>query len=80
MEVTKHGPVTIVSFIQVNVMKQSPISRRTTHSPGIPTSFFPIQNFSNWGKTGIRVTAEINNIFNQQYEVVQCYPMPGTRF
>lgn len=45
MEVTKHGPVTIVSFIQVNVMKQSPISRRTTHSPGIPT-IFPIQNFS----------------------------------
>ena len=33
-----------------------------------------------WGKTGIRVTAEINNIFNQQYEVVQCYPMPGTSF
>ena len=32
------------------------------------------------GKTGIRVTAEINNIFNQQYEVVQCYPMPGTSF
>lgn len=26
----------------------------------------------------IRVTAEVNNIFNQQYEVVQCYPMPGT--
>lgn len=25
-------------------------------------------------------TAEINNIFNQQYEVVQCYPMPGTNF
>lgn len=28
----------------------------------------------------MRVTAEINNIFNQQYEVVQCYPMPGTNF
>ncbi len=27
-----------------------------------------------------RITAEINNIFNQQYEVVQCYPMPGTNF
>jgi len=26
------------------------------------------------------LTAEINNIFNQQYEVVQCYPMPGTNF
>ena len=28
----------------------------------------------------IRATAEINNLFNQQYEVVQCYPMPGTNF
>ena len=28
----------------------------------------------------LRATAEINNIFNQQYEVVQCYPMPGTNF
>ncbi len=25
-----------------------------------------------------RLTAEINNIFNQQYEVVRNYPMPGT--
>lgn len=28
----------------------------------------------------LRITAEVNNIFNQQYEVVQCYPMPGTNF
>jgi outer membrane cobalamin receptor len=28
----------------------------------------------------MRVTAEINNIFNQQYEVVLRYPMPGTNF
>lgn len=32
------------------------------------------------GKTSLRLTAELNNIFNQQYEVVQCYPMPGTNF
>ncbi len=25
----------------------------------------------------MRVSAEVNNIFNQQYEVVDCYPMPG---
>lgn len=31
-------------------------------------------------KSEIRITAEVNNIFNQQYEVVQCYPMPGTNF
>ncbi len=28
----------------------------------------------------LRTTAELNNILNQQYEVVQCYPMPGTNF
>ena len=33
-----------------------------------------------WKKTMLRVTGEVNNIFNQPYEVVQCYPMPGTNF
>ena len=37
------------------------------------------KNFQ-WNRVGIRITAEVNNIFNQQYEVVQCYPMPGTNF
>ena len=32
------------------------------------------------GKTSLRATVEINNIFNQQYEVIQNYPMPGTNF
>lgn len=31
-------------------------------------------------KASLRVTGEVNNIFNQPYEVVQCYPMPGTNF
>lgn len=26
------------------------------------------------------LAVEVNNLFNQQYEVVQCYPMPGTNF
>lgn len=30
--------------------------------------------------TEFRITGEVNNLFNQQYEVVQCYPMPGTNF
>lgn len=28
----------------------------------------------------VRIAAEINNLFNQQYEVVKWYPMPGTNF
>lgn len=31
-------------------------------------------------KKEIRLTAEVNNLLNRQYEVVQCYPMPGTNF
>ncbi|MDR1340276.1 MAG: TonB-dependent receptor [Prevotellaceae bacterium] len=31
-------------------------------------------------KIKIRLSAEVNNIFNQQYEVVLRYPMPGTNF
>ena len=31
-------------------------------------------------KCTLRFTGEVNNVFNQQYEVVQCYPMPGTNF
>lgn len=29
-------------------------------------------------KGALRLTLEVNNLFNQQYEVVLCYPMPGT--
>ena len=32
------------------------------------------------GRHELKGTLEVNNIFNQQYEVVQCYPMPGTNF
>ncbi|MDR1183131.1 MAG: TonB-dependent receptor [Bacteroidales bacterium] len=28
----------------------------------------------------LKITAEVNNVFNQQYEVVKWYPMPGTNF
>ncbi|SBW07456.1 TonB-dependent receptor plug domain-containing protein [uncultured Dysgonomonas sp.] len=34
----------------------------------------------NWKGTDFRLTAEVNNLFNQQYEVVLRYPMPGTNF
>ncbi|TKG90144.1 TonB-dependent receptor [Puteibacter caeruleilacunae] len=29
-------------------------------------------------KHSLRLTGEVNNLLDQQYEVVQCYPMPGT--
>lgn len=36
-------------------------------------------SFRAW-KTRIRLTAEVNNLFNQAYDVVENYPMPGTNF
>lgn len=33
-----------------------------------------------WSKAGLKIIAEVNNLFNQQYEVVRCYPMPGINF
>ena len=32
------------------------------------------------GKGDLKTTLEVNNLLNQQYEVVACYPMPGTNF
>lgn len=31
-------------------------------------------------QTNFKISAEINNIFNQQYDIVLNYPMPGTNF
>lgn len=33
-----------------------------------------------WQKKTAKVNAEVNNLFDQQYEVVQSYPMPGINF
>lgn len=33
-----------------------------------------------WKKMLWKLTTEVNNVFNQQYEVVQWYPMPGINF
>ena len=44
-----------------------------THDVSLTKSF----EFNGWG---LRATVLVNNILNQQYEVVKCYPMPGTNF
>ena len=33
-----------------------------------------------WMKRSWRAALEVNNLLNQRYEVVNCYPMPGTNF
>lgn len=44
------------------------------------TSDISVSRFFSIKDTELGVTAEVNNIFNQQYEVVKWYPMPGTNF
>lgn len=44
------------------------------------TSDFSIARNLPLKKGDLKITLEINNIFNQQYEVVACYPMPGINF
>lgn len=44
------------------------------------TSDFSVSKHFKLLRKAARITAEINNLFNQQYEVIRCYPMPGTSF
>lgn len=44
------------------------------------TSDFSVSRTQHWGKGDLKLTLEVNNLFNQQYEVIICYPMPGTNF
>lgn len=42
------------------------------------TSDLSLSKIFNLRRSQLRATVEVNNLLNQQYEVVQCYPMPGT--
>ena len=44
------------------------------------TSDLSVAKTFGWNKSLVKVTLEVNNLFNQQYEVVNSYPMPGTNF
>lgn len=44
------------------------------------TSDFSVSKGWKIWKNELKVTLEVNNLLNQQYEVVTCYPMPGTNF
>ena len=44
------------------------------------TSDFSVARSVSIGKGKLKATLEVNNLFNQQYEVVICYPMPGINF
>lgn len=47
--------------------------------PWYTTDFKTSKAFA-FAKSTLKLTLEVNNLFNQQYEVVSCYPMPGINF
>ena len=64
------GSAQLVAQLQLHLYRRAV---RVTHDVSLTKSF----EFSGWE---LRATLLVNNILNQQYEVVQCYPMPGTNF
>lgn len=68
------------SFIYTGERYESSANTIENYSKPWYTSDFSLSYNLSLKHYALRITAEINNIFNQQYEVVQCYPMPGTNF
>lgn len=68
------------SFIYTGERYEAVANIPENHSQPWYTHDMSLSKNFQWNRTRIRITAEVNNIFNQQYEVVQCYPMPGTNF
>lgn len=64
------------------------VGERYTGRANIPDKYVPAWYTHDMSLTkdfrlraaGLRVALEVNNIFNQQYEVIWRYPMPGTNF
>jgi len=68
------------SFIYTGQRYTSVANIPENHAQAWYTSDLGLTRSLRWHATDIRLTAEVNNLFNQQYEVVQSYPMPGTNF
>ncbi len=68
------------SFIYTGERYESVANIPENHAQPWYTSDLSLSHNFPLGKHALCGTLEVNNIFNQQYEVVQCYPMPGTNF
>ena len=68
------------SFIYTGERYESRANTPANHAQPWYTSDLSLSRNIRFRRSSLRVTLEVNNIFNQQYEVVQCYPMPGTNF
>ena len=68
------------SFIYTGERYESVANIPENHAQPWYTSDLSLARSFPLGSHKLRGTLEVNNLFNQQYEVVQCYPMPGTNF
>jgi Outer membrane cobalamin receptor protein len=68
------------SFIYTGKRYESSANIPENYAQPWYTSDVSLSNTLRLKQYSVRLTAEVNNIFNQQYEVVQCYPMPGVNF
>ena len=68
------------SFIYTGERYESVANIPENYSQPWYTSDLSLSHTFPLGSHYLKGTLEVNNIFNQQYEVVQCYPMPGTNF
>ena len=68
------------SFIYTGERYEASANIPENYSKPWYTSDFSLTKLVRIKKCTLRITGEVNNVFNQQYEVVQCYPMPGTNF
>ncbi|MFI3306729.1 MAG: TonB-dependent receptor [Rikenellaceae bacterium] len=66
------------SFIYTGERYESSANIAENYSPAWYTHDLSLSREFAIRGVGMRATAEVNNLLNQQYEVVQCYPMPGT--
>lgn len=66
------------SFIYTGERYESSANIPENHALAWYTSDLSLSKNFRLRSSQLRATLEVNNLFNQQYEVVQCYPMPGT--
>ena len=66
-----------VSFIYTGERYESVANIAENHAQPWYTTDMSLSRTFGIRSFALRTTLEVNNLFNQQYEVVQCYPMPG---
>lgn len=68
------------SFVYTGERYSSQANLPVNYQPSWYTSDFSVAKRQQIRSHELKLTLEVNNLLNQQYEVVSCYPMPGINF